>query len=81
MGKAYYRRTMSALKRSDSGSEFDYVLIDTPAISRAMTPPCLGAVTDGLVLVLKAKQLAAEKRTGAMHDLRAAKVRVLGARF
>jgi capsular exopolysaccharide synthesis family protein len=60
-------------------SEFDYVLIDTPAISSSNDATVLGAVTDGLVLVLKANSSRRESARGAMHDLRAAKVRVLGA--
>ncbi|MFZ0417798.1 MAG: CpsD/CapB family tyrosine-protein kinase [Candidatus Sulfotelmatobacter sp.] len=60
-------------------SEFDYVLIDTPAISSSHDATVLGAVTDGLVLVLKANSSRRESARGAMHDLRAAKVRVLGA--
>jgi len=39
----------------------------------------MGASTDGLVLVLKANSSRRETARGAIHDLRTAKVRVLGA--
>jgi Mrp family chromosome partitioning ATPase len=60
-------------------AEFDYVLIDTPAISSSNDATVLGAATDGLVVVLKANSSRRESARGAMQDLRAAKVRVLGA--
>jgi capsular exopolysaccharide synthesis family protein len=60
-------------------TEFDYVLIDTPAIGSSNDAIVVGAATDGLVLVLKANSSRRETARGAVHDLRAAKVRVLGA--
>jgi len=67
------------LRLTDLRAEFDYVLIDTPAISSSNDATVLGAVTDGIVLVLKANSSRRESARGAIHDLRAAKVRVLGA--
>jgi Mrp family chromosome partitioning ATPase len=60
-------------------AEFEYVLIDTPAIGSSNDATVLGSATDGLVLVLKANSSRRESARGAIHDLRAAKVRVLGA--
>jgi capsular exopolysaccharide synthesis family protein len=60
-------------------SEFEYILIDTPAISSSNDATVLGASVDGLVLVLKANSSRRESARGAIHDLRTAKVRVLGA--
>ncbi|MFZ0318205.1 MAG: CpsD/CapB family tyrosine-protein kinase [Candidatus Sulfotelmatobacter sp.] len=60
-------------------TEFDYVLIDAPAIASSNDATVVGAATDGLVLVLKANSSRRESARGAVHDLRAAKVRVLGA--
>jgi Mrp family chromosome partitioning ATPase len=67
------------LRMTELRSEFDYVLIDTPAIGSSNDATVLGSVMDGLVLVLKANSSRRESARGAIHDLRAAKVRVLGA--
>jgi Mrp family chromosome partitioning ATPase len=67
------------LRMTELRTEFDYVLIDTPAISSSNDSTVLGAATDGLVLVLKANSSRRESARGTIHDLRAAKVRVLGA--
>jgi len=60
-------------------TQFDYVLIDTPAIASSNDATVLGSSTDGLVMVLKANSSRRESARGAIHDLRAAKVKVLGA--
>jgi protein-tyrosine kinase len=60
-------------------SQFDYVLIDTPAVSSYNDAAVLGSSTDGLVMVLKANSSRRESARTAIQDLRAAKVRVLGA--
>jgi Mrp family chromosome partitioning ATPase len=67
------------LRMTELRTEFDYVLIDTAAISSSHDATVLGSATDGLVLVLKANSSRRESARGAIHDLRAAKVRVLGA--
>ena len=60
-------------------SQFDYVLIDTPAVSSYNDAAVLGSSTDGLVMVLKANSSRRESARTAIQDLRNAKVRVLGA--
>jgi Mrp family chromosome partitioning ATPase len=67
------------LRMTELRTEFDYVLIDTPAISSSHDATSMGAATDGMVMVLKANSSRRESARGAIHDLRAAKVRVLGA--
>ena len=67
------------LRMTELRTEFDYVLMDTPAISSSHDATSVGAATDGMVLVLKANSSRRESARGAIHDLRAAKVRVLGA--
>jgi protein-tyrosine kinase len=67
------------LRMSELRAEFDYVLIDTPAVGSSNDATVLGSSTDGLVLVLKANSSRRETARGAIHDLRTAKVRVLGA--
>jgi Mrp family chromosome partitioning ATPase len=60
-------------------SQFDYVLIDMPAVSSYNDAAVLGAATDGLVMVLKANSSRRESARTAIQELRGAKVRVLGA--
>lgn len=67
------------LRMTELRTAFDYVLVDAPAISSSNDATIVGAATDGLVLVLKANSSRRESARGAIHDLRAAKVRVLGA--
>jgi protein-tyrosine kinase len=67
------------MRMSELRAEFDYVLIDTPAIASANDAIVLGTATDGLVMVLKANSSRRESARTAIHNLREAKVRVLGA--
>jgi capsular exopolysaccharide synthesis family protein len=67
------------LRMTELRAEFDYVLVDTPAISASNDATVLGSSTDGLVMVLKANSSRRESARTAIQDLRAAKVRVLGA--
>jgi protein-tyrosine kinase len=60
---------------SELRSIFSYVLID--ASSREAT--VLGAASDGVVLILKANSSRRETARGAVRELQAAKIRVLGA--
>lgn len=56
-------------------SRFDYVLVDASAKDGV----ALGAASDGVVLVLKANSSRRETVRNAVHELQAAKVKVLGA--
>lgn len=67
------------LRLAELKSQFEYVLIDAPAIGASNDATVMGSATDGLVLVLKANSSRRESARGAIQDLRAAKVRVLGA--
>jgi capsular exopolysaccharide synthesis family protein len=67
------------LRMTELRMEFDYILIDAAAISSSNDATVLGCATDGLVLVLKANSSRRESARKAIHDLRAAKARVLGA--
>jgi capsular exopolysaccharide synthesis family protein len=60
-------------------SLFDYVLIDTPAINCSKEAIVLGAVSDGVVLVLKAHSSRKETARNAVQEFQTAKVRMLGA--
>lgn len=59
--------------------EFDYLLVDAPAISRFADATALSPLTDGLVLVLEANSTRKEPALKIMDSLRAAQIRVLGA--
>lgn len=67
------------LRLSELRAEFDYVLVDTAALTDADDAMLLGANSDGVVLVLKANNSRRESARKAMHDLEAAKAKVLGA--
>ena len=60
-------------------NEFDYVLVDSPALNLYSDAVVLARHCDGLVLVLKANSSRRETVQKALKDLSAANVRVLGA--
>jgi len=60
-------------------SEFDYVLIDCPAVGESNEAVSLGTIADGVVLVLKANSTRKDRARGAVNDLQASKVKILGA--
>jgi protein-tyrosine kinase len=67
------------LRLSELGREFDYLLIDSPALSVCNDAVVLGGASDGVVMVLKANSSRRESAKRALDELQAAKVRVLGA--
>jgi capsular exopolysaccharide synthesis family protein len=68
------KRRISELRRY-----FDYVLIDSPALSVGPDATVLGRAAEGVVLVLKANSSRREAARKAVQDLQRAGVRVLGA--
>ena len=60
-------------------AEFDFVLIDAPAMNLYSDAVRLGSACDGLVLVLKANSTRRETALRVLQDLKAANVRLLGA--
>ena len=60
-------------------SGVDYVLIDASAMNVSHDAAALAAAADGVVIVLKANSSRRETVRKAVHDLQAARVRVLGA--
>lgn len=59
--------------------EFDYVLIDIPPINLFAEGIMLGKMSDGLILVLKANSSRREVAQKVVNEVKAAKVRLLGA--
>jgi Mrp family chromosome partitioning ATPase len=59
-------------------AEFDYVLIDAPAVNLCADPIALGRLSDGLVLVVQLNTTRREAARNAKEALEAAKVRLLG---
>jgi Mrp family chromosome partitioning ATPase len=59
--------------------EFEYVLVDSPPLTRYPDITALGRLTDGLVLVLKASSTRKEAALEVIENLRAAQIEVLGA--
>lgn len=60
-------------------SEFDFVLIDTAAVSVASDAVSVGSIADGVVLVLKANASRKETARQAIQGLQAGNAKVLGA--
>jgi len=60
-------------------SEFDFVLIDSCAMSVAGEAVALGGISDGVVLVLKANASRKETAKQAVQELQQGKAKVLGA--
>ncbi len=59
--------------------EFDYVLVDIPPVNLFAEGIMLGRMSDGLILVLKAHSSRREVAQKVVKELKAAKVRLLGA--
>jgi protein-tyrosine kinase len=67
------------LRMTELRKEFDYVLIDTPAMAVSHDAIGIGALSDGVVLVLKANTSRRQSARQAVDDLQAGKAKVLGA--
>jgi capsular exopolysaccharide synthesis family protein len=59
--------------------EFDFILIDTPAVNLYSDAVALGRVTDGVVVVLQADSTRRESALKGLNSLRDANIEVLGA--
>ncbi len=60
-------------------SEFDFVLVDAPPLTRYSDAVALGKVADGLVIIVEANSTRRDATLRVTHNLQAAHVRVLGA--
>ncbi len=60
-------------------AEFDFVLIDSPALNLYTDAVRLGSACDGLTLVLKANSTRRETAHRVLQDIKGANVRLLGA--
>lgn len=60
-------------------SEFDYVLVDAPALTHYADAVTLGQLSDGLVLILEANATRREAASAVTQNLRASQIRILGA--
>jgi protein-tyrosine kinase len=58
--------------------QFDYVLVDTPALRSYADAAMMGLLTDGVVLVVASNVTRREPARRAKEDLEAAKVPILG---
>ena len=67
------------LRITELRKEFDYVLIDTAAMSISHDATGIGSLADGVVLVLKANSSRRETARQAVDNLQAGKAKVLGA--
>jgi capsular exopolysaccharide synthesis family protein len=60
-------------------NEFDFILIDTPAIGPYADAIALGRVSDGVVVVLQAEATRRESALKGIENLRQANIEILGA--
>lgn len=60
-------------------SEFDFVLVDAPPLTRYSDAAALGKVADGLVLILEANVTRRDATLRVSDSLRASHIRILGA--
>jgi Mrp family chromosome partitioning ATPase len=67
------------LRIGELRSEFDFVLIDSPAMSAAPEVIGMGALCDGVVLVLKAHSSRKQTARQAVAELQGGSAKVLGA--
>jgi Mrp family chromosome partitioning ATPase len=67
------------LRLAELRNDFDFVLIDTAAMSVCNDGVALGCAADGVVLVLKANSSRREWARKAVYELQTARARVLGA--
>jgi|SRR5450432_3615983 Mrp family chromosome partitioning ATPase len=67
------------LRLQELRAEFDYVLIDSPALNLYSDAIALGRLADGLVVVLQADSTRRESALKGLQSLRDAHIEVLGA--
>jgi Mrp family chromosome partitioning ATPase len=67
------------LRLTELRDQFDYVLIDSPPASQYADALALGAMTDGVVLVVESESTHRDAARRTTRHLHAAKVRMIGA--
>jgi Mrp family chromosome partitioning ATPase len=67
------------LRLTELRDQFDYVLIDSPPASQYADALALGAMTDGVVLVVESESTHRDAARRTTRNLQAAKVRMIGA--
>jgi Mrp family chromosome partitioning ATPase len=67
------------LRLTELRDQFDYVLVDSPPASQYADALALGAMTDGVVLVVESESTHRDAARRTTRNLRAAKVRLIGA--
>jgi receptor protein-tyrosine kinase len=60
-------------------SEFDFVIVDAPPVSRYTDAIALGKLSDGMVVVLEAESTRREAARMAVVNMRSERIQVLGA--
>jgi len=67
------------MRLTELRDQFDYVLLDSPSANQYADALALGAMTDGVVLVIDSESTHRDAARRAAHNLRAARVRTIGA--
>jgi len=78
-GQALLASDRMRLRIGELRSEFDFVLIDTPAMVLGNEAVRLGSISDGVVLVLQANASRRNVARQAIRDMQGGGVKVLGA--
>ena len=68
-----------AARIAELRSEFDHVLVDSPAVNLFADPVALGKLADGVILVLQSNVTRREAARRAKEIIEGAKIRLLGA--
>ena len=68
-----------AARVAELRSEFDHVLIDSPAVNQFADPVALGKLADGVILVLQSNATRREAARKAKEIIEAGRIRLLGA--
>jgi capsular exopolysaccharide synthesis family protein len=77
-GQAMLNSELLRERLTELDNQFDYILIDTPAITACTDSLAIGHLTDGIALVLEAEVTRRETARKAAQELESANVRLLG---
>lgn len=77
-GQAVLNSESLRTRLTELSNEFDYILIDTPALTVCTDSLAIGHLADGIALVLEADVTRRDAARKAAQDVESANVRVLG---
>ncbi len=78
-GASVMNRDRLKIRLTELRSEFAFILVDAPPISRSLDSLFLGQLSDGMVLVLEAHSTRRDTARKAKDDIEAANIKLFGA--